>query len=59
MQKYQHFDFVVEGMTEAQAEALMDNILAFVEANELSLGGGYHQTSDEDYPEASGAQEDA
>lgn len=56
---YQHFDFVVENMTEAQAVSLMGIILASMDAMGLSLGGGYHQTSDEDYPEASDDQEDA
>lgn len=49
--KYQHFDFVVEEMTEDQANDLLDVILAFAEAHGLSLGGGFHQTSDADYPE--------
>ena len=51
--EYQHFDFTVENMTEAQAESLLDIILAFAEALGLSLGGGYHPTTDSDYPEAS------
>ncbi len=37
----QKFDFVVEGLTTEQADALMMIILAFVESHKLMLGGGY------------------
>lgn len=57
--KYQHFDFVVENMTPAQAESLLDTILAFVEAHDLNLGGGVHETTDDDYPEVEDVQENA
>ena len=47
---YQHFDFVIEGMTEEQAQALMRTIVSIAETLGLYVGGGYHQTSDADYP---------
>lgn len=56
---YQHFDFVIENATDAQAEALMNVILAIVDVLGLSLGGGYHKTSDDDYPEVGDVQEAA
>jgi len=56
---YQHFDFVVEGMTQDQAGALFDVILAHVEALDLNLGGGVHETTDDDYPEVEDVQENA
>ncbi len=49
--KYQDFDFAVEGMTVAQAEVLLAMIQAYVEALGLDMGGGFHETSDADYPE--------
>lgn len=54
IKKYIEFEFAVEGMTEAQAEILMKVILTVVEIMGLNLGGGYHETSDADYPEEEG-----
>ncbi len=47
---YQHFDFVIEEMTEEQAQALMRTIVSIAETLGLYVGGGYHQTTDADYP---------
>lgn len=47
---YQHFDFVVEDMTEEQAQALMRTIVSIAETLGLYVGGGCHPTSDADYP---------
>lgn len=46
---YQHFDFVIEEMTEEQAQALMRTIVSIAETLGLFVGGGYHQTGDKDY----------
>ena len=39
--KVPHFDFIVPGMTRAQADALLAVIVATVEAFGLDLGGGF------------------
>ena len=54
---YQHFDFVIENMSEPFAEFLMELILAFAEFMGLNVGGGYHPTSDKDYPEVGDEQD--
>jgi len=49
--KYQEFRFVVEDMSEEQAQALMRTIVSIAETLGLNVGGGYHQTTDTDYPD--------
>lgn len=40
MEEY-HFQFCIDKMTAAQAKKLFEVILAWVENNELYMGGGY------------------
>jgi len=56
---YQHFDFVIEEMTEEQAQALMRTIVSIAETLGLFVGGGYHQTSDANYPSSAPAPSSA
>lgn len=53
--RYKEFSFVVEEMTDEQAEQLLEEIIDFVEKHGLSMGGGYRPTTDADYEEASDA----
>lgn len=48
---YQHFDFVVENMSDAAAATLMSTIQALVDALGLTMGGGVLPETDADYPE--------
>lgn len=48
--RYQEFAFVVEGMSEAQADELQALILDYLEERGLEMGGGCRTTTDADYP---------
>ncbi len=39
--EFPHFDFVIEKMTKAQADDLLDVIIAYVESLGLDMGGGF------------------
>lgn len=47
--KYKHFDFLVEEMSDKDAESLLDVIILHVEEKRLYMGGGFQPASDEDY----------
>ena len=49
------FEFTIEGMTEDQADKLLDHIVEFVESEGLEMGGGVHFQEDDDGQEESGA----
>lgn len=51
MKKYYEFEFTVEDMTPAEAEELMTFIVRHCEGLGLSVGGGCHPTTDDDYEE--------
>ena len=46
---YIEFSFVVEQMTEEQANKLLNEIISKVEALGLKMAGGIHPTTDADY----------
>jgi len=48
---YKHFEFVVEQMTDEQADSLLEFIERYVQANRLSMSGGFISTADADYTE--------
>ena len=46
--QYKHFDFLVEEMTEEDAEKLLDEIILKVEAKGLHMGGRFEPVCDAD-----------
>ncbi|HEY5573889.1 MAG TPA: hypothetical protein VIK64_12790 [Anaerolineales bacterium] len=46
---YMEFSFLVEAMTEEQADELLDEIISKVEALGLKMAGGFNLTTDADY----------
>jgi hypothetical protein len=46
---YIEFSFVVERMTEQQADDLLSEIISKVEDLGLQMAGGFHPTTDADY----------
>ena len=54
---YIEFSFVVERMTEEQADELLGEIISKVEALGLKMAGGFHPTNDADYEEVNDGEE--
>jgi hypothetical protein len=54
---YQEFNFTIENMTMDQADELLNLIIQWAEERDLSVAGGFHQTTDDDYPEPEDEQE--
>jgi len=45
---YFQFEFAVEGLTQAQADELLDVIVEFVESKDGTVGGGFHRVTEVD-----------